>query len=79
MAVSALVAIDPVGDDLVARISERVAGLRVGPGTDDRSEMLVRLYFFAVACVTATSLESVNGVGGNAVIDSFVKSDLTCS
>jgi malonate-semialdehyde dehydrogenase (acetylating)/methylmalonate-semialdehyde dehydrogenase len=39
MAVSALVAVDPIGDDLVARISERVAGLRVGPGTDDRSEM----------------------------------------
>ena len=39
MAVSALVAIDPVGDDLVARIKDRVAGLRVGPGTDDRSEM----------------------------------------
>src|SRR5262244_360732 len=39
MAVSALVAVDPVGDDLVARISERVTGLRVGPGTDDRSEM----------------------------------------
>src|SRR5882757_8090872 len=37
MAVSALVAVDPIGDDLVARISERVAGLRVGPGTDDRS------------------------------------------
>ena len=39
MAVSALVAVDPIGDELVARISERVAGLRVGPGTDDRSEM----------------------------------------
>ena len=39
MAVSALVAVDPVGDDLVARIKDRVAGLRVGPGTDDRSEM----------------------------------------
>ena len=39
MAVSALVAVDPIGDNLVARISERVAGLRVGPGTDDRSEM----------------------------------------
>ena len=39
MAVSALVAVDPVGDDLVARIAERVAGLRVGPGTDDRSDM----------------------------------------
>ena len=39
MAVSALVAVDPVGDDLVARIRDRVAALRVGPGADDRSEM----------------------------------------
>ena len=39
MAISALVAVDPVGDDLVARIKERIGGLRVGPGSDDRSEM----------------------------------------
>ena len=39
MAVSALVAVDPVGDELVSRISDRVANLRVGPGSDDRSEM----------------------------------------
>jgi len=39
MAISALVAVDPVGDDLVARIKERIGGLRVGPGTDERSEM----------------------------------------
>ena len=39
MAVSALVAVDPVGDELVSRISERVANLRVGPGSDERSEM----------------------------------------
>ncbi|HEY0935418.1 MAG TPA: CoA-acylating methylmalonate-semialdehyde dehydrogenase [Trebonia sp.] len=39
MAVSALVAVDPVGDELVAKISERVARLRVGPGSDERSEM----------------------------------------
>ncbi len=39
MAVSALVAIDPIGDELVSRIADRVAGLRVGPGTDERSEM----------------------------------------
>jgi malonate-semialdehyde dehydrogenase (acetylating) / methylmalonate-semialdehyde dehydrogenase len=39
MAVSALVAIDPVGDELVARIKDRISGLRVGPGTDERSEM----------------------------------------
>jgi malonate-semialdehyde dehydrogenase (acetylating) / methylmalonate-semialdehyde dehydrogenase len=39
MAISALVAVDPVGDDLVSRIRERIAGLRVGPGSDERSEM----------------------------------------
>ena len=39
MAVSALVAVDPIGDELVSRISDRVAKLRVGPGTDERSEM----------------------------------------
>ncbi|WP_433868616.1 CoA-acylating methylmalonate-semialdehyde dehydrogenase [Saccharopolyspora sp. CA-218241] len=32
MAVSAVVAVDPVGDELVARIAERMAGLRVGDG-----------------------------------------------
>jgi malonate-semialdehyde dehydrogenase (acetylating)/methylmalonate-semialdehyde dehydrogenase len=39
MAVSALVAVDPVGDQLVAKISERVKNLTVGPGSDARSEM----------------------------------------
>jgi malonate-semialdehyde dehydrogenase (acetylating)/methylmalonate-semialdehyde dehydrogenase len=39
MAVSALVAVEPVGDELVGKIRERVARLRVGPGTDERSEM----------------------------------------
>ena len=39
MAISVLVAVDPIGDELVAKISERIAGLRVGPGTDDKSEM----------------------------------------
>ena len=39
MAVSALVAVDPVGDELVGRIRDRVAKLRVGPGSDERSEM----------------------------------------
>src|ERR1700761_6893960 len=32
MAVSALVAVEPVGDELVARITERMAGLRTGDG-----------------------------------------------
>jgi malonate-semialdehyde dehydrogenase (acetylating) / methylmalonate-semialdehyde dehydrogenase len=39
MAVSVVVAVDPVGDELVAKIAERVARLRVGPATDDRAEM----------------------------------------
>ena len=39
MAVSVLVAVGSVGDELVAKIADRVGGLRVGPGTDERSEM----------------------------------------
>jgi malonate-semialdehyde dehydrogenase (acetylating)/methylmalonate-semialdehyde dehydrogenase len=39
MAISVVVAVDPVGDDLTAKIKERVAGLTVGPGTEAASEM----------------------------------------
>ena len=39
MAISALVAVDPVGDDLVQRIKDRIGKLTVGPGSDERSEM----------------------------------------
>ncbi len=39
MAVSVLVAVGPVADELVAKISERVGSLRVGPGDDERAEM----------------------------------------
>ena len=39
MAVSVLVAVGAAGDELVAKIGERVRALRVGPGTDERSEM----------------------------------------
>jgi malonate-semialdehyde dehydrogenase (acetylating)/methylmalonate-semialdehyde dehydrogenase len=39
MAVSVLVAVGSVGDELVGKITERVRALRVGPGTDERSEM----------------------------------------
>ena len=39
MAVSVLVAVGSIGDELVAKIKERVARLRVGPGDDERSEM----------------------------------------
>ena len=39
MAISVVVAVDPIGDDLVARIGERVARLVVGPGDQPESEM----------------------------------------
>ncbi|MBO0789320.1 MAG: CoA-acylating methylmalonate-semialdehyde dehydrogenase, partial [Actinobacteria bacterium] len=39
MAVSVLVAVEPVGDDLVSKIAGRVKALRVGPGSDARAEM----------------------------------------
>jgi malonate-semialdehyde dehydrogenase (acetylating)/methylmalonate-semialdehyde dehydrogenase len=39
MAISAVVAVDPVGDALVERVRERMAGLRVGPGRQPESEM----------------------------------------
>ncbi len=39
MAVSVLVAVDPVGDELVAKIKERMAVLKVGPGCNGDSEM----------------------------------------
>jgi malonate-semialdehyde dehydrogenase (acetylating)/methylmalonate-semialdehyde dehydrogenase len=39
MAVSVVVAVDPTGDQLVSRIAERIAGLRVGDGRRDSSEM----------------------------------------
>ncbi|PWR10678.1 methylmalonate-semialdehyde dehydrogenase (CoA acylating) [Micromonospora sicca] len=39
MAVSAVVAVDPVGDELVAKIGERMAALRVGDGRRPGCEM----------------------------------------
>ncbi|HEX4658916.1 MAG TPA: CoA-acylating methylmalonate-semialdehyde dehydrogenase [Streptosporangiaceae bacterium] len=39
MAISVVVAVDPVGDELVSKIVSRIPALRVGPGDDERSEM----------------------------------------
>ena len=39
MAISVVVAVEPTGDELVAKIAERVARLRVGPGDDEEAEM----------------------------------------
>ncbi|MBO4270573.1 CoA-acylating methylmalonate-semialdehyde dehydrogenase [Microbispora triticiradicis] len=39
MAISVVLAVDPVGDDLVEKIVSRVRDLTVGPGTDPESQM----------------------------------------
>jgi malonate-semialdehyde dehydrogenase (acetylating) / methylmalonate-semialdehyde dehydrogenase len=39
MAISVVVAVEPVGDELVAKITDRVAKLTVGPGDDERAQM----------------------------------------
>ncbi|WP_395111262.1 CoA-acylating methylmalonate-semialdehyde dehydrogenase [Actinomadura sp. SCN-SB] len=39
MAISVVVAVDPVGDELIGKITERVAKLKVGPGDNPESEM----------------------------------------
>lgn len=39
MAVSVVVAVGPVGDELVGKISDRISGLRVGNGHEPESEM----------------------------------------
>ncbi|HEX6934352.1 MAG TPA: CoA-acylating methylmalonate-semialdehyde dehydrogenase [Streptosporangiaceae bacterium] len=39
MAISVLVAVDPIGDELIGKIRERVAKLTVGPGDRPESEM----------------------------------------
>ena len=39
MAISVVVAVDPVGDELISKITDRVARLRVGPGDNAASQM----------------------------------------
>jgi malonate-semialdehyde dehydrogenase (acetylating)/methylmalonate-semialdehyde dehydrogenase len=39
MAVSVVVAVGGIGDELVAKIAERTRGLRIGPGDQDTSDM----------------------------------------
>ncbi|MFD1939552.1 CoA-acylating methylmalonate-semialdehyde dehydrogenase [Nonomuraea mangrovi] len=39
MAISVVLAVDPIGDELVDKIAERVSRLTIGPGDDERSEM----------------------------------------
>ena len=39
MAISVVLAMDPIADELVGRIRDRIAGIKVGPGTDPANEM----------------------------------------
>lgn len=39
MAISVVLAVDPIGDELVEKIVSRVRDLRIGPGTDPESQM----------------------------------------
>lgn len=53
MAISVVVAVGDIADDLVARISERADALRVGPGNDETSDF--------GPLITSTHLEKVRG------------------
>lgn len=39
MAISAVVAVDPIGDQLMNKVAERTAKLRIGPGAEQASQM----------------------------------------
>jgi malonate-semialdehyde dehydrogenase (acetylating)/methylmalonate-semialdehyde dehydrogenase len=39
MAISVVVAVDPIGDDLVGRITDRIAGLKIADGADADTDM----------------------------------------
>jgi malonate-semialdehyde dehydrogenase (acetylating) / methylmalonate-semialdehyde dehydrogenase len=39
MAISVVVAVDPIGDELVEKIASRIPALKVGPSDDEQSEM----------------------------------------
>ncbi|RZS43657.1 methylmalonate-semialdehyde dehydrogenase [acylating] [Herbihabitans rhizosphaerae] len=71
MAVSVVVAVDPVGDELVGKITDRMAGVRVGDGRREGSQMgpLVtrahreRVASYVDAGVTAGARLAVDGRG----------------
>jgi malonate-semialdehyde dehydrogenase (acetylating)/methylmalonate-semialdehyde dehydrogenase len=71
MAVSVVVAVGGVADDLVAGIAGRVGALRVGPGTDERSEM-GPLVTAAHRDRVASYLESGVGEGATLAVDGRV-------
>jgi malonate-semialdehyde dehydrogenase (acetylating)/methylmalonate-semialdehyde dehydrogenase len=68
MAISVIVAVDPVGDDLVERIRERAAQVQVGPGTDPASQM-GPLISAAHRDKVASYLDPERTGGGTVVVD----------
>jgi malonate-semialdehyde dehydrogenase (acetylating)/methylmalonate-semialdehyde dehydrogenase len=71
MAISALVAVDPVGDELVAKIAERAVGLRIGDGrlTGSRSCDIGPLVTSAHRCKVAGYLDAGVLAGATLVVD----------
>ena len=67
MAVSVVVAVDPVGDDLVGRITERMAGLRTGDGRRgcDMGPLVTAAHRDRVAGYVAAGVEA----GATLVVD----------
>ncbi|MEU5883280.1 CoA-acylating methylmalonate-semialdehyde dehydrogenase [Spirillospora sp. NPDC047279] len=68
MAISVLVAVEPVADELIAKITERMAKLVTGPGDDPASEMgplVTRAHRDTVAAYLSSSAEQ----GATLVVD----------
>ena len=68
MAVSVVVAVGGVGDELVAKIAERARGLRIGPGDQDTSDM-GPLITAAHRDKVASYLPSAREQGADVVLD----------
>lgn len=68
MAVSVVVAVDPIGEQLVAKIAERMRRLRVGAGSDPASEM-GPLVTAAHRQRVVSYVDAAPGMGAELVVD----------
>jgi malonate-semialdehyde dehydrogenase (acetylating)/methylmalonate-semialdehyde dehydrogenase len=69
MAISVVVAVEPVADDLVARIAERTRTLRIGDGAADREPDMGPLVTRAHRDKVASYVESGEAAGAKVVVD----------
>ncbi len=69
MAISVVVAVDPVGDDVVARIAERTHGLRVGDGARGNDSDMGPLVTREHADKVLGYIDAGEGAGAKVVID----------